>query len=269
MIITCPECQTRYKASEDAIGLNGRTVRCANCSATWFVPAPHAEMTLDSLALDDIQKDDITPTEAPKPKAAVQSKLAASVALSRDNESVQTGAHIQMRDKTDKKRRNHRLRIVALIWLIPLLILTAAAYGAYKYRQDIVEVYPKAATLYKAVGWDVTLSGLLLELPETRYADVDGKPVLIVTGTLRNLTDEALDVPMIGLTLHDGDDTVLAEWQVELETRRLGPKESAEYLSQYPNPALDAVELRTRLISPEVVETETPVEMPSEAPESN
>jgi len=202
MIITCPECQTRYKASEEAIGINGRTVRCASCTATWFVPAPHAEMTLDELALDDFKKETVTP-----------------------------------------------------------------AYGAYHYRQNIVEAYPKAATFYKAIGWDVSLSGLMLNLPETRYADVDGRPVLIVTGTLRNLTQEVINVPMIGLTLHDGDETVLAEWQVDLETTRLGPKERAEYLTQYPNPPLDAVELRTRLVSPEVVETETPIQMPDMAPE--
>jgi len=266
MIITCPECQTRYKASEEAIGINGRTVRCASCTATWFVPAPHAEMTLDELALDDFKKETVTPLEAPKTQEP-KVKIAPPVTTKNPQVHNAQGAHVEMRDKADRRRRNQRLRIVAAIWLIPLLLLSAGAYGAYHYRQNIVEAYPKAATFYKAIGWDVSLSGLMLNLPETRYADVDGRPVLIVTGTLRNLTQEVINVPMIGLTLHDGDETVLAEWQVDLETTRLGPKERAEYLTQYPNPPLDAVELRTRLVSPEVVETETPIQMPDMAPE--
>lgn len=40
LVISCPDCQTSYKAKADSFGSDGRTVRCARCGSTWFVPAP-------------------------------------------------------------------------------------------------------------------------------------------------------------------------------------------------------------------------------------
>jgi len=40
MIIACPACSTRYAVPDSAIGVDGRTVRCAKCRHSWFQEGP-------------------------------------------------------------------------------------------------------------------------------------------------------------------------------------------------------------------------------------
>lgn len=40
MIIACPACNTRYAVPDAAIGVDGRTVRCAKCRHSWFQEGP-------------------------------------------------------------------------------------------------------------------------------------------------------------------------------------------------------------------------------------
>lgn len=43
MIIACPACTTRYVVPDSAIGVDGRTVRCAKCRHSWFQEGPLIE----------------------------------------------------------------------------------------------------------------------------------------------------------------------------------------------------------------------------------
>ena len=43
MIIACPACATRYVVPDSAIGIEGRTVRCAKCKHSWFQDGPDAD----------------------------------------------------------------------------------------------------------------------------------------------------------------------------------------------------------------------------------
>ncbi|MBU1174772.1 MAG: zinc-ribbon domain-containing protein [Alphaproteobacteria bacterium] len=70
MIITCPNCQTRYQVADQAIGATGRKVMCANCHRAWkAVGQPHQEQEPSTPKPRIVAGTDARPTpgaEAPR-----------------------------------------------------------------------------------------------------------------------------------------------------------------------------------------------------------
>ena len=264
MILTCPECATRYLANDDSIGVNGRTVRCSKCQTTWFVAADVDEFALkdnqkktlraaDSMDIPDIPKEKPASTHvAPSPDRASNTVQDDGVNPAKTTKSSEPsrktipahGAHVEIRDKADADRRRRRVRTVLLIWLIPLIILGLAAAMAFIFRHDIVRKMPQTATIYKQLGVDVSLSGLSIEDPVIRTTLINNEAVLVVNGAVRNISSKPQDVPLIKFTLHDKSGTELTSWLVETTVRQLEKDGRVTYISEYPNPPVDAVEVR-------------------------
>lgn len=70
MIIACPACNTRYAVPDSAIGVDGRTVRCAKCKHSWFQDGPPVERLTDAPA----------PPPPPPPAPQTRSQRAPEVA---------------------------------------------------------------------------------------------------------------------------------------------------------------------------------------------
>ena len=247
MILTCPDCSTRYSVKDGSIGPNGRTVRCASCSATWFVSQDADELALVDLQSSDIETidDDINmPTHAPREDLGpAQSTFANDTVSNAPPEKETLGAHVQFRDKVDRERRNRRLMGVSMIWIVTLALLGTFAILGYVFRQDVVERRPAAAWVYKIFNISVKENGLDFEDPATRHVIVDGRPVLVVNGMIINRDNKTRPIPMIELSFLSRSGDIIAKWLVEPTQAQLGPKERLEYTSQYPNPPVDAAEL--------------------------
>jgi len=236
MILTCPECATRYLAKEGSIGPNGRTVRCSKCKTTWFVASD-----LDELALKDNQIETITAASV-----AGGSKVEDEKIIRKEPVVAETklGAHVDIRDRADSKRRGRRMQMVALIWLIPLLFLSVVIGTAYVSRQEIVNKWPKTATLYKQFGIDVSLTGLVIEDPIIRHTKIENKSVLVVNGAIRNISSKPQNIPLIKLSLHDVSGQELSSWSVDMDAQSIDKNDRISFVSEYPNPPLDMVALK-------------------------
>lgn len=236
MILTCPECATRYLTKEGSIGPNGRTVRCSKCEATWFVASD-----LDELALKDNQIESITAaSDIGRNKVEEEEVVRNDPIIAATN----PGAHVDIRDRADSKRRGRRMRTVALIWLIPSLIFSVVVGFAYITRQEIVNKWPKTATLYKELGVDVSLTGLRIEDPIIRHTLIENKAVLVVNGAIRNISSKPQDIPLIKMSLHDVSGQELSSWYVDMDAQRVDKNDRITFISEYPNPPLDMATLK-------------------------
>lgn len=70
MIIACPACATRYVVPDSAVGVDGRTVRCAKCRHSWFQEGPRIAEPVPPAAA----------TQAPSPKVEAVERQASAPA---------------------------------------------------------------------------------------------------------------------------------------------------------------------------------------------
>ncbi len=88
MIIACPACKTRYVVPDNAVGIDGRTVRCAKCKHSWFQDGP--ELAPRNDAREVVTEPEDAGSDAPVTEEAAHTESAISAAATEaaDNAAV-------------------------------------------------------------------------------------------------------------------------------------------------------------------------------------
>ena len=100
-----------------------------------------------------------------------------------------------------------------VIALITVLVIGSIVGGLIVDREQVVAKWPRANSVYALVGFGVSALGAGLDFrgTKTEWEKVDGANVVVVRGSIVNLTDVPLTVPMILVSLRDSRSEMLQE----------------------------------------------------------
>lgn len=207
MILTCPDCGTRYSVEAGSLGETGRTVRCNNCGTRWTARPP-----------------DDAPRAVP-PEAA-------------DQESAPGRAG----GRTGSSRGSGTAGIAIGLALMLVLLIGIATVVA---RDEVVARFPASAELFQRIGLAVTVP-LELDFQNVTSSRVSerGISILTVEGEIVNLASQAREVPPIRITLLDGAGRQLRHELVQPENAELEPGGRMPFTGRLVNPADQALNFR-------------------------
>lgn len=226
MILVCPSCDTRYFADDTAVGKDGRRVRCASCGHSWFakVQEEGAPAPAENTGLTREQVERLRQTAAA-------------------NSAARAGPHAEFRAREHARRKRDRSRAAMIAWVASFAVFAGAAGASVLYRNEISEAFPKAASLYRMVGLDVNRYGLALQDVEPKRSFDGTTPVVTVTGSVVNDSEQRQDTPLIRIILRDEGGKKVHEWTDKLTVDALGPGERVEFSSRSEAPPIEAFKL--------------------------
>ena len=259
MQIICPHCSTSYGIDPAKLGEAGRSVRCSRCKEIWlarpedaveFAPTPamagagaqgagqDAAAEWDAMA----REQDDAGSEAPhvdSPSIADGWRNSADWPAERNDqdgeESSRSGRFPWLGKLANAIPRAPQFRA-------PISLATAsAAMGALVlalviWRVDLVRLLPQTAAFYKLVGLDVNLRGLRFKDVKVSSEMVEGKPVLVIEGSITGESNKPLEIPRLRFSVRDAQGAEIYAWNAVLEQSVLRPGERAQFKSRLASP---------------------------------
>lgn len=217
MILTCPECATSYFVDDDRIPPAGRSVKCSSCGNRWK-------------ALPDGAAPE-APRPAPPPAPAPVTEAPPPV---EDIEIVPSPAREARRKAIAEKKTKGPP--VLLIGVAGLAVVAAAAGAAAIFREQVAGMIPGTAPVFAALGLPVNTLGLNFETVAWKPTFVAGRPVMAVTGAIRNTTDHAVESPPVRVSLLNKDKKPLAEYRLTVTNARVPPGGVRHFAWNLPDP---------------------------------
>ncbi len=171
--------------------------------------------------------------------------------LAREIEGRRTQHASPLFEEEEGKRRGGL--VVAAAWGMFLCLAAGMIVGFVAFRDMIAAALPGAAPVYRELGMPVTVQPLVFEEVSHRWAVAEnGKPMLVITGSIFNRAHRKLPVPLLYVGVKDKDPAADREFRTLLQTdrRTIRPGRSADFNIELvgPQPSLRAIELEIRNI---------------------
>lgn len=194
MQLSCPHCSATYEVPDNAIGPNGRKIRCRACETSWFEPGRIAAP--DPLPMTPPPVSPI-PTASPVPESLP----------------------IEAPDEAPPRRRRGPWLLLGLVILV--VILGGVAATVLMGPQQVVS---RLGLSERRVPLGIAIT----REPDWRMI-AGGSQLFAVSGRIWNPTNVEQPVPDIRAELKDAEGRTVYHWTITRPVPKLAPGASANF----------------------------------------
>jgi len=246
MILECPNCSARFLLSSEALGTEGREVRCGKCAHSWF-QQPDRD-SLDELSRTDREthpaetqsqphKDFDSSERDPEIASLIETAINQKDTVKVDFMDDAPAPKMNEKVKNDKGRKRHVMAVFAALALTALLI---SAYAL---------LYNSLGKSSAFMGASYAKLGLAPEPDKPKVAFDRMKlsrngQTITGTGYLINLTSEDIALNKIKLELIDMDYKTLKSSEIKLPENLLKSESSEKIDFVFSDAPREAVSVR-------------------------
>lgn len=277
MHIVCPHCTTSYAIDPATLGATGRTVRCSRCKEVWLArpedavePVTPVMATASPPAKDNAaaEWEAMAREEAPDEPPHVESPSIAgdfpadrnfpshideadwqTMARHEAEENEDGGRQIWFRRLSPRLSRRGRLAGFLLNPSTTCAAMGALAAALIIWRTDVVRLMPQTAAFDRLAGLGVNLRGVQFKDVKVTTETVEGKPVLVIEGTIVGETRKTVDLPRLRFAVRDAKGTEIYAWNTVLDQSVLKPGEHAAFKSRLASPPAEARSIDIRFFN--------------------
>jgi predicted Zn finger-like uncharacterized protein len=248
MLIICPECETSYEVEPADLGAGGRKVRCTECSAVWHasgdaaaVPAVPVEPSFAEDVFGSQPFIDEIEEEAAAEPALIEPAIE-DVAF--QDAPPENKSRLRRKPRGTAPRGARKGNVMT--WAAAAGIAALVSLGVW--RQAVVDLVPDLAGLYAVAGLPVNIRGLEFRDVNTVETTENGVPLLVVRGTIENVTEEDVDVPRLRLAVRGTSGREIFVWTAMPSKQELSAGEALPFFAQLASPPAEGREVAVRFI---------------------
>ena len=216
MIITCKSCSTKYSINKNALGENGKKVKCSNCGYEWY------------------QKLDIIKKKPPKKSLKNKQKPR------NDIKNIDVTDYFSSEAKKKKKYR-------FLYLLIPIILILFIYLNKKYFNYEIKNYFLKfIETEFLKNNQNKDSFDLVFNQIEKEISILDNNERIIkIFGKISNTSNtENYKIPKLQAILIDNKNNIITTWFFNAEQESLGPQESLNFNTSYIHNEQDIADIK-------------------------
>ena len=234
MILTCPQCTTRFLLPATVLADEGRNVKCSNCGEVWY-----EEPDYDELA--ELQDGDESSEVAGAP-AQEFDDIPDGVKPDIELDFVDREEEPEELPPVDLKTRIASYAAAACVFFVVLGLLLVV-------KSPMVRAWPASAALYQIMGMKIAVpgEGLVFDHVTVESAGkTEGGENIIISGQVINLTNEDQTLPAIEANLRHADGEIMETWIIDVPAKVVPAEADLKFMQNYHAAHDDANELFLR-----------------------